>query len=177
MDPLLPVPCTILPSPDTAGASGFYGPEGVNVQDPELEIVPLQQSRSESQHHAWTGNFSVSCEEIEEEDDIIAIRGIRWRENDQTSFLLEQIEDLPVMSSHDIIDSISADDEEWLPPINIDDVDAGSEIDDENEDEDIGASADKATRDYSFEHRKPPSITDASAALHDLRLLLKPPRL
>ncbi|KAG1728114.1 hypothetical protein EDB19DRAFT_1832869 [Suillus lakei] len=96
-----------------------------------------------------TGNyFPVMCEEIEEEEDIIAIRGVHWREKDQMTFLLEQIQYFPSINS---LDSINAVDEEWLPPIINDDIDAESEVDDGNEEEDFDAGAERTTCDYCFE--------------------------
>ncbi|KAG2358252.1 hypothetical protein BDR07DRAFT_1489681 [Suillus spraguei] len=75
----------------------------------------------------------VQCEEEEEEEeeDLTAIRGVHWCEKDQPAdiFLLEKIGDAPVMSSH----SIWTNDEEALPYLDGNDMDAGSESDNENE--------------------------------------------
>ncbi|KAG2107969.1 uncharacterized protein F5147DRAFT_653066 [Suillus discolor] len=78
------------------------------------------------------GAQRVQCEEVEEEDDLIAIRGVRWRERDQPAgtFLLEEIGDAPGVMSNNAICTV---DEEDLPRFDGNDMDARSESDDESE--------------------------------------------
>jgi hypothetical protein len=104
---------------------------------------------------SWTRTFyKVQCEDAEDEDDFIAIRGVRWREHDYPrSCVLEEIEDLP---PHFLDDDETSDES-----------DGGV-----REDEDI----EPVKHDYRFELRKPPTIEEARKALDDLRALLKPPR-
>src|SRR6267154_4630128 len=150
-------------------------------------LLPVHTIPPDKSYTRQTGSFSVTCEEIKDED-IMANQRTRcqWLESGQTSFILEQIQDsdLPAMThnSHNPINTVD-NSEEWLPPINIDDIDAESEIDDGDDErgdygdnnEDPDAGVDRSTRDYCFELRRPPSIAEARAALEDLRLLLKPP--
>jgi hypothetical protein len=120
----------------------------------------IQHPPSGNLEHVTSAHFkTVQCEEVEDEDDLIAIRGVRWQENDylQTG-ILEEITDLPEVISHDcygaheIVDDFVDDDE----------TDAASE--------------DGEKCDYSFELRKPPTIEEARKALDSLQQLLKPPR-
>jgi hypothetical protein len=122
--------------------------------------------------------YSVTCKEVEDEEDIVAIRGVCWREQKQpdTSFILEEI------LEHD--DMCHDGDEEALPKCNNDEMDAESDDDedvngikdDANGIEDDATTGEISARDYSFKLRVPPSINDAHKALQDLRILLKPPR-
>ncbi|KAG2031733.1 hypothetical protein BDR03DRAFT_1015842 [Suillus americanus] len=134
---------------------------------------------------AWRAQ-RVQCKEVEEEDDLIAIQGVHWRKRDQPAgtFLLEEIGDAPVMSN----DAICTVDEEDLPRFDGNDMDAGSESDDESEaGADHGINQNEADTDdgnhqnapcacdYSFELRQLPTIPEACFALKDIWTLLKPP--
>ncbi|KAG2123029.1 hypothetical protein BD769DRAFT_1389414 [Suillus cothurnatus] len=105
---------------------------------------------------------SVLCEEVEDEDDFIAIRGVHWQEKDQTQYLLEEIPDSPLMD----FCHFHKTNEEALPAFESDDINAESEDDDGNdEDQDLDPDPDGTTRNFSFELRKPPSVDDAHCAL------------
>ncbi|KAG2367992.1 hypothetical protein BDR07DRAFT_1478578 [Suillus spraguei] len=91
----------------------------------------IQSNKSQS--------HSVLCEEVEDEEDLIAIRGVRWREKDQTPYLLEEIPDSHLMDFHPNRET----NEEALPAFESDDINAESEDDDGNDkDQDLDAEPD-----------------------------------
>lgn len=94
-----------------------------------------------------------------DEDNMVAIHGVHWRENNQTPFLLEEIIDSPVNPSHV---------EEEIMEVEMD-----AESDDDNEAD--GDKNDTNGRDYNIELRLDPSVEEARHAYMDLRTLLKPP--
>ncbi|KAG2058716.1 hypothetical protein BDR06DRAFT_1003904 [Suillus hirtellus] len=119
----------------------------------------------------YSSKYSVTCEEVEDEDDIIAIRGVRWREQKQpdTSLILEEILEQDEMCHNG--------DEEALPKCDNDEMDTESEDDEDvNEIEVDAATGETSAHNYSFKLRVPPSVNDARKALQDLQSLLKPPR-
>ena len=71
---------------------------------------------------------SVLCEEVEDEEDFIAIQGVCWWEKDQTLYLLEEIPDSPLMDFH----HFHKTNEEALPAFDSNDIDAESKDDDAN---------------------------------------------
>ncbi|KAG2136213.1 hypothetical protein BD769DRAFT_1664563 [Suillus cothurnatus] len=102
----------------------------------------IQHPPSGKLEHVTSAHFkTVQCEEVEDEDDLIAICG---------TGILEEITDLQEVISHDcygahkIVDDFVDDDE----------MDAASE--------------DGEKCDYSFELRKPPTIEEACKALDSL---------
>ncbi|KAG0691986.1 hypothetical protein DFH29DRAFT_883311 [Suillus ampliporus] len=104
-------------------------------------------------------HYKVTSEDTEDEDDLIAIQGVCWKEKDQTKFLEEIGTDSPSDASHktnstnhdDIISDGGLGDKE---------TDAESDCDDGNH-----GVGDNNHRDYSFELRKPPTAEEARKAL------------
>ncbi|KIK31486.1 hypothetical protein CY34DRAFT_19876 [Suillus luteus UH-Slu-Lm8-n1] len=100
--------------------------------------------------HSWS-HHKVTCEDIEdEEEDLIAIQGIRWREQQLSpgpvsGALLEEVND-PLMDD---------------------------ETDDENDELTNHSVGVQCTNPYAL--RIPPTVTEAHKALMDLRNLLRPP--
>ncbi|KAH7904621.1 hypothetical protein BJ138DRAFT_1106667 [Hygrophoropsis aurantiaca] len=111
----------------------------------------------------------VQCEEVIEDDDIIAMHGIRWREKDQQFHgIIEEIVDPP----HSRSDGSEVD-------MSFGDLDAETEEESSDDaDEDISGDTEGngSKRNHRFELRKPPSVAEAREALGALRALLKPPR-
>ncbi|KAG2101793.1 hypothetical protein BD769DRAFT_1393755 [Suillus cothurnatus] len=154
--------CSVTEKDENASDSAAAMSTSIDIDD-VMTPYPgpcIQHPPSGNLEHVTSAHFkTVQCEEVEDEDDLIAIRGVRWQENDylQTG-ILEEITDLPEVISHDcygaheIVDDFVDDDE----------TDAASE--------------DGEKRDYSFELRKPPTIEEARKALDSLQQLLKPPR-
>ncbi|KAG1888983.1 uncharacterized protein F5891DRAFT_1216029 [Suillus fuscotomentosus] len=96
--------------------------------------------------------YKVTCEDTEDEEDLIGIRGVRWKEMDQTEFLLEEI-----------FDELLTDTSHQTDSANHDDVVS-----------DVGLGDNKT--DAESDLRKPPTVEEARKALNELRTLLKPPR-
>ncbi|KAG2141967.1 hypothetical protein DEU56DRAFT_754920 [Suillus clintonianus] len=113
--------------------------------------------------------YKVTCKDIEDEDDLIGIRGVHWKEMDQTEFLLEDIFDESLTDVSHQTNSASHDDV-------VSDVGSGDDETDAESDIDGNHGGDGGTRDHSFELRKPPTVEEARKALDELRTLLKPPR-
>ncbi|KAG1778081.1 hypothetical protein EV702DRAFT_1196499 [Suillus placidus] len=100
------------------------------------------------------------CEDVPDEnheDNMVAIRRVCWRENDQTPVLIEEIVDSPVNLSHV--------EEEMM------DVMTDAKSDDEADGDDVGMNG----QDYNIELRLAPSVEEARHAYTDLQILLKPP--
>ncbi|KAG1728930.1 hypothetical protein EDB19DRAFT_1832617 [Suillus lakei] len=100
-------------------------------------------------HHAF-------CEDVpdeNDEDNMVAIRRVHWRENDQTLVLLEEIIDSPVDPSY-VEEEIIMDVE----------MDAESDDSDEADGDKNGTNG----QDYNIELRLTPSIEEARHAYMDL---------
>ncbi|KAG1835932.1 hypothetical protein DFJ58DRAFT_847268 [Suillus subalutaceus] len=110
---------------------------------------------------------TFQCEEVEDEDDLIAICRVHWQENDYPQpGILEEITDLQEATvshdccgAHEIVDDF----------INDDEMDA--EYNENNE-----GSEGLKKHHYHFELRKLPTIEEAHKALDSLQQLPKPPR-
>ncbi|KAG1871816.1 hypothetical protein DFJ58DRAFT_837130 [Suillus subalutaceus] len=129
--------------------------------------TPVMSILGASQH---SNKYSVTCKEIKDEEDIIAIRGVHWREQKQpdTSFILQEILEQA--------DEMCCDaDEEVLPKCSNDEMNAESEDEDMSGVEVDAATGETSAYDYSFKLRVPPGINDAHKSLQDLKLLLKLP--
>jgi hypothetical protein len=116
---------------------------------------PLVDKSSQRSYSAMT------CEDVEEEDDMVAIRGIRWRERGQglsDNVLLEEVAD------------------EFTPPpsAGMNDISVDDETDAENDE--LTKNSDGGRWSNPYRPRIPPTILEARAALTDLRKLLHPPR-
>lgn len=130
---------------------------------PELNMqvqVPLGDVANTSGINSLSNNMSsrnklhykTICEEVEDEEDIVAICGVRWCEKDDPVTLIEEIN-----NSH-------------VPSHESDETDAKSEGDSEDSEEVTVGSQ----RDFRFELRKPPTVPEAQKAFEDLQALLKP---
>ncbi|KAG1838717.1 hypothetical protein DFJ58DRAFT_860846 [Suillus subalutaceus] len=124
----------------------------------------------------WSGPFYINhvvfhsyhafCEDVPDEDgkdNMVAIRGVHWKENDQTTVLLEEIIDSP----RPVTGSTSHVKEEIM--------DVDIEAESSASDNEANSDSNGMTQDYSIELRLAPSIDEARHAYMDLRALLKPP--
>jgi hypothetical protein len=102
----------------------------------------------------------VTCEEVnDDEEDMVAIRGVRWREKTQLPFnmLLEEI-DGTLNSTSSPMDNILMDDE------------TDDEINQYVQNNEGGQCS------TPYQSRKPPTVMEARLALGDLENLLRSPR-
>jgi hypothetical protein len=142
----------------------------VNAENLPAGIIPPASAMS---------CYRACCsEDVEdEEEDLIAICGVRWRKKDQPLVLLEEIHDSLVMPSHESNSVHQTNDER----MGDDETDAESDEDEpEGDNVEKGDNVEEGIqdhqRDFSFELRKAPTVEEAQKALEDLRMLLRPPR-
>jgi hypothetical protein len=139
-------------------------PFTVNAENLPAGIIPPASAMS---------CYKACCEDVEdEEEDLIAIRGVRWRKKDQPLFLLEEIRDSPVMPSHESNTREHMGNDETDAESDEDEPEGDSVEEGDNVEEGIQ----DRQRDFCFELRKAPTVEEARKALEDLQMLLRPPR-
>ncbi|KAG2073869.1 hypothetical protein BDR04DRAFT_1115983 [Suillus decipiens] len=142
---------------NTASAPDFIAEDCMDALESRMQVqVPLGDMANTSGISILSNNtlhdklrYKTICEEVEDEEDIVAICGVCWCEKDEPVTLIIEINNSPVMASHELDGAHQNECE-----------------DDETDAESEGDSEEEAT--------KPPTVVEAQKAFEDLQMLLKP---